>query len=318
MQNGIINGLEATDSSLRGCVLAVGNFDGVHVGHRRILAEATEIARAESRKVAAMTFEPPPDLVLRRDDVPRRITPADEKCRLLREAGADAVVKVTATEDLLKLSADEFIEQVVVERFAPACVVEGHNFRFGRGRSGDVETLRAAGRIRGFDVRVVEPVMVEISGSQRRVSSTLIRDLIASGRVEDAARCLGRNFVLFGDVIGGKRLGRVLEFPTVNVRTHEQVVPADGVYAGFAKVEGGDGPAAISIGDRPTFDGRERQIEANLLKGDGDHYGKNVSLIFIRRLRQQQKFPSAEQLKQQIAKDVQRVREICRESAGKF
>ncbi len=311
MQNEIINGLDAIGASVRRCVLTVGNFDGVHLGHRSILAHAAKAARAEAGKVVVLTFEPPPDLVLRRDNVPRRITPADEKCRLLLDAGAGFVVKVTATPQLLKLTAEEFIEQVIVARFAPARMVEGHNFRFGRGRSGDVETLRAAGRNRGFEVSAVEPVTVEISGSPRRVSSTLVRDLLAAGRVEDATRCLGRNFVLFGEVVRGKRLGRVLEFPTVNVSTHQQIIPADGVYAGFARVEGGDGPAAISIGARPTFDGDERQIEAHLLNGDGDYYGKKVSLGFLRRLRDQQKFPSAEQLKQQIAKDVQRVREIC-------
>ncbi|MHC4984047.1 MAG: riboflavin biosynthesis protein RibF [Planctomycetota bacterium] len=308
----LIQGLEAVGEKLRGCVLTVGNFDGVHVGHRRILETARALGEAEGSRVVVLTFDPPPDLVLRPADKPQRLTPHDEKCRLLLAAGADHVVKALSERKLLAMTAEEFVHLVILQRFAPRHLVEGENFFFGRGRSGNIDTLRLTGLRAGYVLHVVEPVLVELPEGPRRISSTLVRRLIAAGRIEDANLCLGRDFALYGRVLAGRGRGRFLEYPTANVNPGEQICPADGVYAGTAAVAGQRTAAAISIGRKTTFGpGQDRCVEAFLLNARGDYYDEKMALGFKRRLRDQRQFGSAEDLKAQIAKDVERVREIC-------
>ena len=309
-----VEGLESLPAAARSCVLTIGNFDGVHRGHRRILATSAELGQAERAPVVAMTFEPPPDLVLRPGDAPLRVVPPEVKYRLLREAQADWVVVARADRALLGLTAAEFIEQVIVRRFAPRHVVEGANFLFGRGRTGDVDTLRAAGEAAGFAVHVAEPVRAELPEGPRAVSSTLIRGLVSAGRVADAALCLGRDYALYGRVVTGEGMGGLLGFPTANLSPGEQVCPGDGVYAGRAAVAGRTYAAAISVGTRPTFsDGRAagRSVEAFLLNAEGDFYDEEMVLSLACRLRDQERFDSAEALKDQMERDVRRVREIC-------
>jgi riboflavin kinase/FMN adenylyltransferase len=313
MSEAIVQGVESYPASGRGCVLTIGNFDGVHRGHQRIVRTARELADAGGLKVVALTFEPPPDLVLSPDDKPRRITPHRARCRLLLHAGADAVVVARTDKALLAMQPQEFIDDVILRRFAPRHVVEGPNFFFGRGRSGNIETLRAAGREGRFEVHVVEPVVESIGGERQRVSSSLVRRLVGEGSVAEAARCLGRDFALYGPVVAGRGRGRVLEFPTVNLEAGEQVCPADGVYAGWAEVCGAGTAAAISVGRKPTFGENEpHAVEAFLLNAEGDYYDEYMVLSFRRLLRRQERFDTPEQLKAQIRKDVARVREICR------
>ena len=313
MDDRCLTGLDSLPPAVRSCVLTIGNFDGVHRGHARILQTARERARAGGLAVVAMTFEPPPDLVLRPDDAPQRVVPPEIKARLLREAGCDWVVTAHADRALLALEPQPFIEQVIVRRFAPRHVVEGPNFCFGRRRAGTVETLRRAGTAEGFEVHVTEPVRVELSGGEEVISSTLIRRLVAAGRVADAARCLGRDYCLVGRVVQGTGLGRSLGYPTANLSAGEQVCPGDGVYAGRAVVGGNQFAAAISVGTKPTFtDGEpaERVVEAFLLNAAGDYYDETMALSFVRRLRAQRRYDGPEALKAQMAKDVERVREM--------
>lgn len=308
------HGLDAIPEALCGGVLAIGNFDGVHRGHQRIVQTARELAGQGAGPVLAMTFDPPPDVVIRPNDKLRRLTPHKHKCELLAAAGADAVVTARATRQLLGMEPDAFAEQVIARRLAPRHVVEGPNFRFGRRRAGDVAALAAAGERLGFEVHVVEPVFTEIDGEPWRVSSTRVRELIAQGRIEAAARCLGRPYALYGPVLPGAGQGRLLSFPTANIDPPEQIVPADGVYAGIAEVGGGRHAAAVSIGNKPTLGpAPERVVEAFLLDGTGDYYGQELKLELLARVRDQERFRSAEQLSDQIAKDVARVRDICRQ-----
>ncbi len=314
MDERCIQGLESLPAAARSGVLTIGNFDGVHVGHRRILQVARDLAHSAPAAVVAMTFEPPPDLVLRPEDAPQRVVPPEVKCRLLREAGCDWVVTAAADRAMLAMAPTEFVEQVIVRRFSPRHVVEGANFRFGRGRAGGVETLRQAGAPAGFELHVADPVRVRLAGGEEVVSSTLIRRLVAAGRVAGAARCLGRDFSLYGRVVPGSGLGRSLEHPTANLALGEQVCPGDGVYAGTAAVAGGEFAAAISVGTKPTFTATgeaRRTVEAFLLDASGDYYDETMTLSFARRLRDQRRYESAEALKAQMAKDVERVREIC-------
>jgi riboflavin kinase/FMN adenylyltransferase len=305
-----IQGLENVGPSVRGCVLTIGNFDGVHLGHRRLVALARELADAEGVPAVAMTFEPTPDLVIRPDDPPRRVSPHTEKVQLLLEAGCDLVVTVHADRPLLHMTPNEFICDVIGKYFAPKHVVEGPNFFFGQKRAGTVETLRNTGREMDFDVHLVDPLMVKIDGKTTRVCSTLIRTLILEGCVERAAELLGRPFALTGPVIGGEQVGRMLEYPTANLAPDEQVVPADGVYAGAALLGGRRYVAAISIGPRPTFGPGPRTIEANLIDAEGDFYEQEITIRFLKRLRGQETYATSEELKTQIAIDVEQTKEI--------
>lgn len=303
-------GLENVDDTVRGCVLTIGNFDGVHRGHQRILSSARALADAGGAPVVALTFEPPPDLVVRPADPPQRITPHAEKVRLLFAAGADMVVTLTSTPELMKMTPGEFIDQVIMGRFAPRDVVEGSNFFFGHRRAGTVHTLRDAGARAGFTMHIVEAVVVELSGGPMQVSSTLIRRLVAGGEVDDAAELLGRPFMLIGNVVAGQKVGRVLEYPTANIDPHQQVTPSDAVYAGRAFIGSEKYPTAISIGCKPTFGPNARTIEANLIGATGDFYGNEIRLDFLKHLREQKKFDTSDALKEQIAKDIEQTLEV--------
>ena len=313
MDNRCINGLDSLPAAVRGCVLTIGNFDGVHVGHRRIIDVAASLASGQA--VVAMTFDPPPDLVLRPADAPLRVVPQAVKRSLLFDAGCDFVVTVPASLEMLSMTPDEFAQRIIIDAFAPRHVVEGPNFFFGRKRSGSIATLAEIGTRAGFEVHVAEPVHLELFDGRRLVSSTLIRDLVAEGRVADAALCLSRPFTLYGNVVRGRGMGRVLEYPTANLQLGDQVIPADGVYAGVADVRGESCAAAISVGTAPTFcseaQGR-RTVEAFLLKASGDLYDASMTLAFTRRLREQRRYDSPEALKAQMARDVEQVRQLCR------
>ncbi|HUS91215.1 MAG TPA: bifunctional riboflavin kinase/FMN adenylyltransferase [Phycisphaerae bacterium] len=313
MDDRCINGLDSLPPSARGCVLTIGNFDGVHVGHRRIVATARRLADADGVAVVAMTFEPPPDLVLRPDDAPQRLTPPAVKGRLLREAGSDWVVTVQATPALLSLSPEEFVDRIILRCFAPRHVVEGGNFHFGRRRAGDVAMLARAGERAGFGVHVADPVRLAMADGEQVVSSTLTRGLVAAGRVEDAARCLAREFTLYGRVVPGAGLGRTLDHHTANLSPGEQICPGDGVYAGRAHVAGLSFAAAISVGSKPTFAraaAAGRVVEAYLLDTEGDYYDRPMELSFVRRLRDQQRYDGPEALREQMVRDVAAVRRI--------
>ena len=309
MDNACVQSLAEVDPSLRGGAVTIGKFDGVHQGHRRLIARCRELAGGAA-PVVALTFNPPPDSALRGIDMPH-LDSAEGRCRLLREAGADAVVIVRTDELLLAMTPDEFVERMLMRKLAPRWVVEGPHFHYGVGRSGNIATLQAAGRRLGFGVEVVEPVMIELNGQVERVSSSLVRRLVTVGQVEAAAQCLARPFALYGPVIHGAGKGRTIDCPTANIDTGNQVVPADGVYAGWGTVGGRRFAAAISIGDRPTFASGSRAVEAYLIGLDEDLYGKHLTLEFLQRLREQETYDTLDALRRQIEKDIASVRRIC-------
>ena len=292
--------------------MTLGNFDGVHLGHQSILASARALADAEKMPVVAMTFDPPPDLVLRPDDPPRRITLADRKAALLCACGADYAVTARTDMALLALSPEEFVREILVGHFAPKHIVEGNNFFYGRRRAGDVRTLRQSGVECGFTVHLAESIVADFGDGPVLISSTLIRGLLLDGRIEPAGRALGRRFEICGTVVEGMQRGREMNYPTANIDPGQQIVPGDGVYAGVALVDQREYPAAISIGDQPTFGDADRTIEAFLLDVDGCFYGKAMTLGFEARLRDQVRFESPAALAGQMRKDVERVREIVR------
>ncbi|MEK6644337.1 MAG: bifunctional riboflavin kinase/FAD synthetase [Planctomycetota bacterium] len=302
--------VSSIDDSLRGGVLAVGNFDGVHLGHQRILRTAHALAKVSSAAVIAMTFEPHPITLLRPDRAVPRLTPWEEKLHQLERAGADAVVRLDTDWPLLSLSAEDFVREILIKRIHPSYIVEGPNFGFGRDRKGNVDTLRTMSQRGGFQVHVVEPYRTHIGDDLVTISSTAIRRYLAAGQVNQAAACLGRAYRLVGTVVHGAGDGRTLGFPTINLDVGEQLLPAEGVYAGFAEIAGLRRPAAISIGRRPTLGGTALVVEAFVLEDSGDWYSERAVLEVTERLRDQVRFANHEELTAQITKDVERVREI--------
>jgi len=308
----LTDGLDDFPAAARGCVLTIGNFDGVHAGHQDILRTGRVRADEANVKLVAMTFDPPPITVLAPDLTPQRIVPLDEKVRLLAYYGADLVVVTPATTELLSMTPEAFVDEVLVARFAPTVMVEGPNFHFGKDRSGNVDVLRTLSEGAGFEVIQVGPVRLDLPGrGETHMSSSLIRKLIAAGDVETAGLCLGRPYTLRGKVVTGEQRGRMLEFPTANVEPSGVMSPAEGIYAARAELDGAEHVAAVSIGVKPTFGPTPRTIEVHLLDVSGDFYGKEIGISFVARLREQTKFADAEALRAQITRDLTRVRELC-------
>ena len=318
-----IHGLDSTDLPLPRSVLTVGNFDGVHRGHLQIIAQVKALGGEVAGPCVVLTFEPHPLSVVNPGNAPARLTTEEDKIRCLALAGVDITVVAEASRALLALSPEEFVEQIV-GRFHPTHIVEGPTFGFGRGRSGTVKTLSALGPGHGFEVCVVESVKVRFDdGEPIAVSSSLIRKLVAEGRVERASLALGRRYALSGEIVPGTRRGAELGFPTANLAVSGQLIPADGVYAGSAwlgdEPAGQDRPcpAAISVGRSPTFQRGghrlDRKIEAHLLDKDLDLYGCRMRLEFGAWLRPQRTFESPEALGNQISQDVESVRRYLAE-----
>lgn len=307
----VFDDVSSIDPTLAGAVLTVGNFDGVHLGHQRILRTARALAKVSGVAVIAMTFEPHPIAVLRPEQAPARLTLWEEKVAQLEKAGADVVVRLKTDWPLLSLPAEDFIREVLVKRIHPSYIVEGPNFGFGRGRQGNANTLRQLSEVGGYQVHIVEPYRLNISDEQITVSSTAVRSCLECGEVAKAAACLGRPYALIGSVVPGAGAGRKLGYPTINLDVGEQLIPAEGVYAGVAEVSGICATAAISVGHRPTLGGASLVVEAFLIDESDDWYGQDVRLGFLDFVRSQKKFESREALSDQITKDIETVRRIA-------
>ena len=306
----------------KGCVLTIGNFDGVHLGHQHILAAAGQFVAERAAELVAMTFEPHPVAILHPEGAPGVLTPLELKIHLLQECGVDCLIILQDTRELLNLSPQDFVSRFVVDNIQPSMVVEGEDFNFGLHRSGNIDTLRKLGSENSFEVSIVGAKEIKLSTGQTvRVSSTIIRYMLESGYVADAAAALGRPYCLVEKVIPGRGIGKKLGFPTLNMDKPDQVIPAEGVYAGFVKIGQTTEdvlaseekiPAVYSIGQARTY-GQEFPllIEAHLLVGDaGDLIGKYMAMDFIQRIRSQHKFKTPEELSAQIAKDSQKAKQI--------
>ncbi len=294
-------------------VVTVGNFDGVHLGHRAVIDRARATADERGLPLVAVTFDPHPMAVLRPEHAPSMLTGLETRARLLAEAGVDDVLVVPFDRDTAAWSPREFIDRVLVTALHAAAVVVGANFRFGHRAAGDLALLREVGAAEGF-----EAVGVELDGGPQVWSSTYVRTCLASGDVAGAAEALGGPFAVRGVVVEGDRRGRELGYPTANVPIDPAAAaPADGVYAGWLRTIGTAGeavvhPAAISVGTNPTFDGhRERRVESYVLdRDDLELYGVEVEVAFVDRLRGMVRFDSVEELLEAMADDVARAREI--------
>ncbi|MEM1108443.1 MAG: riboflavin biosynthesis protein RibF [Planctomycetota bacterium] len=293
-------------------VLTLGNFDGPHVGHRVIIQHARAITDEHAAQVVAVTFDPPPVEILNPAARPPAITTLEQRVLRLREAGADAVEVLRPDREMLAQSADTFIEKLVTQ-YRPVAIVEGPDFRFGKGREGDMDRLAELGKRLDFEAVTVPRVEVPLHDQQLvPVSSSLVRWLVGRGRVADAAACLGQPFSLTATVVKGEQRGRQLGIPTANLDPDQiapYIVPADGVYAGLAELDGQPLiPAAISVGIKPTFGKKALTVEAHLLDQDLDLYGQTLTLHFARWVRDQYPFPGAEALLEQLHRDIDQTR----------
>ncbi|HEV2889716.1 MAG TPA: bifunctional riboflavin kinase/FAD synthetase [Frankiaceae bacterium] len=302
-------GLDAAPSGWGRSVVTIGVFDGVHRGHQAIVGEAVARARAAGLPSVVLTFDPHPSEVVRPGSHPTILTSPRYKAELVEGLGADVLCVLEFTLEFSRLSPAEFAHEVLVEHLHAGAVVVGENFRFGHKAAGDVAELARIGERFGFGASGVPLVR----DGDVTISSTYVRSCVDAGDVAAAARALGREHRVEGLVIRGDARGRTLGYPTANLRTAPHTaVPADGVYAAWLVRAGERRPAAVSIGTNPTFQGRERRVEAYVLDFDGDLYGDDVALDFVAMVRaaDTMTFDSVDALVAQIGRDVDRVREL--------
>ena len=281
--------------------LAIGNFDGVHLGHAALLRRLAEVAGQSRLAPTVLTFEPHPREFFAPESAPARLTTLREKLELLAECGATQAMICPFNAGFAALSADEFIEQVLVRGCQVRHLIIGDDFRFGRGRSGDFALLQAAGESFGFAVEA----MGSVRGDGERVSSSAVRQALAAGDMERAALLLGRPYIIDGQVSHGDKVGRQLGFATANIRIRHNPLPMTGVFAVEVRGLGEQPlPGVANLGIRPTVGGTRPLLEVHLFDFDRDIYGAHISVRFVHKLRDEQRFPNFDVLKAQIAADA--------------
>lgn len=306
----VVPSLEAYAKPADGCVICIGNFDGVHRGHQRMLTTARSAADEHGIPLVVLTFEPHPIASLRPEEAPPRIITYERKLDLLRDSGVDTIITIGPDADFFKLTPEAFIQRLT-ECCSPKVIVEGPTFGFGADRAGNVETLRALSGRHGFEVIVVERLTFALDGIQRTISSSKIRALIAKGAVREAAAMISRWHTVSGVVGYGEGRGADLGFPTINIEQISEMVPGDGVYAAIARLpDGQQRAAAVNVGQQPTFETSTFRVEAHLLDHDDGLRDANVELSFVERLRGQVRFDGIEALQAQLGADVARVRVV--------
>jgi phosphoribosyl 1,2-cyclic phosphate phosphodiesterase len=292
----------------RGSILAIGNFDGIHLGHQAILRAVTQRAVETGDVATALTFDPPPRRVLKPESAPQRLSTNAQRMEWFGVEGLEAAVVMPFTMELARLSPQDFVEEILVHDLKVRVVLVGENFRFGHRQAGDVKLLRELGMRHGFEVVVIPPVIYR----GEIVSSTAIRRAISTGDVSQAACLLGRPFGLTGEVVSGTGTGRRFTFPTLNLAPEQELLPARGVYVTRTLLEGETQSrrSVTNIGNRPTFNGSSLSVETHVLDYSGEITARHIKVRFWKRLREEKKFAGAEELRTQIAQDIA--------SAGRF
>ncbi|WP_028877861.1 bifunctional riboflavin kinase/FAD synthetase [Terasakiella pusilla] len=311
----IFRHFEDLPPDVKGGAVAIGNFDGVHLGHREVIGEAGLIAKAHNLPWVVLTFEPHPRMVFKPDQQPFRITPFRIKARHIEEMGVDDLVVLQFDMDFASREAEDFIQDVLIDGLDARHVVCGYDFYFGAKRRGNPDMLLHKGRELGFGFTCVNPVKDD---GDHAYSSTRVRDYLYAGQPDQARAVLGRPFEIEGRVVKGDQRGRDLGFPTCNIELHDYLEPAYGVYAIRAGVDDGtntvwhDGVA--NFGKRPTFDKRDVLLETHLFDYDGDLYGKHLRVALIEFIRTEKKFNGLDEIKEQIAKDCIRAQDILKKT----
>jgi riboflavin kinase/FMN adenylyltransferase len=308
----VLSAADRPPDECRGGAVTVGNFDGVHRGHASLMAALQEAGRRVGGPAIAVTFDPHPLTLLAPGRISAPLTTLADRAELLQAAGADAVVVLRTTPELLAIQARDFLADVLGDRFGVKAVVEGYNFRFGQKRAGDVQLLTDWCETKGVELTIVPPLLHQ----GEPVSSGRVRAALSVGDVTAAFKLFGRPYRLRGVVGTGARRGRLLGFPTANLDPSETLIPGDGVFAARAVVDGKQWPAAVNIGPNPTFGESVSKVEAHLIGFDGDLYGRTLALDFIARMRGLQKFAGPEALIEQLRHDVAEANRLTGERAS--
>jgi riboflavin kinase / FMN adenylyltransferase len=298
--------VERFGPSRKATVVTIGNFDGVHLGHQKILAGVRERAHAMDLLAAVLTFYPHPARILRPDAAPALLEPLEQRLAEFEAAGMDAALVLRFNAELAKVKAEDFVQQYLVETLRARVVQVGTNFRFGHRQTGDAKLLEELGRLWKFEVQEIPPVVVD----GIVVSSSAVREALREGRVEEAARLLGRPFALVGRIQAGTGQGRKLIVPTLNLATEQECLPKSGVYVTETTVAGKTYHSATNIGVRPTFDGKRLAIESHLIDFSRDLTSGPIQVSFHARLRDEQKFAGPEALRAQVLQDIERAKEF--------
>lgn len=315
----VVEGSEALAAPLPGSVVTVGNFDGLHVGHRAILDTVTSRAAFLAGPAVVYTFEPHPRKVLHPDRAPRLLTTLEQKLELLEAQGVDIVIVEPFSLAFARFPAESFVREILFERIRPREVYVGYDFHYGRDREGSMRTLTELGPHLGFAVTIIPEVMV----GDRDVNSTRIRQLLAEGNVTEAALLLDRPYTVRGTVAKGDRRGRTIGFPTLNLAAENEILPARGVYASHVRFLDEEDPASAAlwpavtnVGTRPTFKDDDALLaEAHLFDFEGEAYGRRVEISFEHFLRHERRFADVDALKAQIARDAAGAREVLAAAA---
>lgn len=290
---------------IKGPVLTLGNFDGLHLGHSKIVEKVVERAKKLARPSVVYTFEPHPLKVVAPHKSPPLILDSADKAKLIKGLGVDFLVFAQFTKEFAAKHPREFVVEEIVPS-NPAEVWVGHDFSFGKAKSGSVEYLKKLGEEFGFKVFVIPA----FKRSGEVVSSSRIRELIREGRVGAAKRLLSRNYVIKGRVVRGKDIGKAIGFPTANLKIESELIPGDGVYAAYALISGATHRAVLNIGTAPTFGGKDRCVEVHIFGFKDNIYGKKMEVSFVKRLRSEKAFKTKEALIRQITKDKERAEKI--------
>jgi riboflavin kinase/FMN adenylyltransferase len=303
----VIRDLSAVEAPLRNPVLTIGNFDGVHRGHLALFDKVKERAEAIGGQSVVMTFEPHPIRVMKPGNGPPLITPTKQKVELIGRAGIDVLFCIPFTREFSSVSAQDFVKRILVDMIGIKEIVVGYDYAFGRNREGNIPLLREMGKEIGFVVHLVEPIQIE----RNLVSSTSIRKLIQEGNLADAKRLLGRDYQVEGTVVKGRdRGGRLLGYPTANLRPGDELLPKTGVYAVTVNIEGEQYNGVTNVGYNPTFGDEALSVETHVLDYSGDLVGKTIRINFLSRLRDEKTFRHVQELVDQIGKDIEEARTV--------
>ena len=287
--------------------LTLGAYDGIHVGHQKIVRRVIERAKEIGGASCVVTFDPHPREILMPDAAPDLLTATKKKTELLEALGVDAVCLIRFTREFAQVEARDFVKNFLIDKLGAKAFVEGYDWRFGKGRRGDVELLREIGKENDCEVEQIDGVVVD----GQIVSSTLTRRLIWDGDLDTAASYLGRRYSITGDVVEGSRLGREIGFPTANIEPHHEAIPPNGIYAVRVDVAGMRKDGTLNIGVRPTVtEEKKRTIEVHIMDFYQDIYDEEIEVTFVEKLRDEKKFPSLDALTDQIKKDVENARRV--------
>lgn len=310
-----IQNLDEICHPFKHAVITIGNFDGVHIGHQALFYEVIERAHGMDGTSIAITFEPHPLRVLKKSASPPLITMFEQKVELIERSGIDALISIPFTLEFAAISARSFVEDILVRKIGMKAIVVGEDYAFGKNREGDIGLLSSLAPSLGFEV-IVTGMIRALQGTLERISSTAIRELVQAGEMQQACRMLGRHFQIRGTVVAGRdRGGKLLGFPTANLKWEDELCPRAGIYAVTVESEGRLLQGVANIGYSPTFDDRQFTVEVHILDFKENIYGHRIRVNFIKRIRDEIKFSSLAALRDQIAEDTETARRLLADNS---